>query len=256
MNPAGREFRLDDRVALITGGGTGIGRAIAESFVGAGARVVIAGRRDEPLRETVRALGGDEVVRAIRADVTVGADRRRLVADTVNAFGHLDVLVNNAGAVDTGALADLTEETWRLLLEVNVTAPLFLVREALPELRKRGGAVVNVATGAAIRPVAGFGAYGATKAALAHASKVLAREVGPDVRVNVISPGGVDTDIFATFAADETIPEIKQWYADTAPLGRIGEPGDIANAVLFLCSDAGRFVTGANLCVDGGLNLA
>lgn len=250
-------FRLDDRVALITGGGTGIGRAVAEAFAGAGARVAIAGRREAPLRETAAALGGDERALAIPGDVTDESDRPRLVAETVRAFGALDVLVNNAGAVATGQLAELSGETWRRLLDVNVTAPLLLVREALPELRRRGGgAVINVATGAAVQPVAGFGAYGATKAALVHASKVLARELGPDVRVNVISPGGVDTEIFATFAPEDEIAGIKRWYADTAPLGRIGEPSDVAAAALFLASEAGRFVTGVNLCVDGGLNLA
>jgi len=250
------EFRLDGRVALVTGGGTGIGRAIAAAFVRAGARVAIAGRRAPQLRETAAALGEQDVVRALPADVTHARDRQKLVASTVRAFGGLDVLVNNAGAVRTGALAELDEETWALLVAVNVTAPLLLVREALPELRKRGGAVLNVATGAAIRPVSGFGAYGATKAALAHASRVLAREVAPEVRVNVVSPGGVDTDIFDTFAARDDVPGIKRWYAEAAPLGRIGAPEDVAAAALFLCSDAGRFVTGANLCVDGGLNLA
>jgi 3-oxoacyl-[acyl-carrier protein] reductase len=256
MTSSEREFRLDGKVALVTGGGTGIGRAIAETFVAAGAQVVIAGRRESTLKEAMKSLGGAEHALAAAGDVTDGADRRRFVQTAVDTFGGLDILVNNAGAVGTGPLGILDEELWSRLLAVNVTAPLLLTREALPHLRERRGVVLNVSTGAALQPVAGFGAYGATKAALNHASKVLALEAAPEVRVNILSPGGVDTDIFETFVPKEDVPGIKERYATMAPLGRIGRPRDIASAALFLCSDAGGFVTGANLCVDGGLNLA
>ena len=251
------EPRLEGKVALVTGGGTGIGRSIAETFLRAGARVVISGRREEPLLRAVENLGGEDMIRAVPGDVTIGTDRGRMLDACVKDFGGLDVLVNNAGQVAaTGELSGVTEEAWSSLLAVDLIAPVLLAREALPLLRKRGGAILNVSTGAALRPVSGFGAYGAAKAALNHASLVLALEAAPSVRVNVVCPGGVDTPIYRTFLEDEeTIDEMKRRFAEMTPMGRIGQPTDVASAALWLCSDAARWVTGAILTVDGGLNL-
>jgi NAD(P)-dependent dehydrogenase (short-subunit alcohol dehydrogenase family) len=138
---------------------------------------------------------------------------------------------------------------------VNFLAPILLSKEALPMLAASRGSILNISTGASLNPVRNFGAYGAAKAGLNHASQVLALEAAPHVRVNVICPGGVDTPIFETFMGKDRAPELKNMYAEITPLGRIGYPEDIAHAAVFLASDAARFITGAILTVDGGLNL-
>ncbi len=251
------ETRLDGRVALVTGGGTGIGRAIAGALGKAGARVIVSGRREEPLLKVVEELGGEEKAAAVPGNVTVDVDRGRMLDACVKTFGGLDILVNNAGIVTgTGALDGVEEDSWRKLLAVDLVAPIMLSCDALPLLRKSGGVVLNISTGAALRPVSGFGAYGAAKAALNHASLVLALEAAPRVRVNVICPGGVDTPIFESFLEDpEQVETVKQRYIELTPIERLGKPTDIASAALWLCSDAASFVTGTVLTVDGGLNL-
>jgi len=248
---------LQGKVALVTGGGSGIGRGIAVAFAEAGARVVICGRREEPLRATADALGGPACARALVADVTRPDDRRRVLRETVDAFDALDILVNNAGAVRTvGPLADLDEADWEALVAVNATAPLFLATAALPWLRPRRGVILNVSTGASLKPVPGYAAYGASKAALNHLTRTLALEAAPDVRVNLICPGGVDTPIFGTFLSPPEVAEAYRAYEEHTPLGRMGRPLDVARAAVFLASDAAEWITGATLTVDGGLNLA
>ena len=248
-------YRLEGKIALVTGGGTGIGRAIAEAFGRAGARIVVAGRRPRPLDETVAALGGPSRAVGIAGDVTRPEDRARMLATARDTFGGLDVLVGCAGRPLRAPLAETAEEDWQRIVDVNATAPIQLAREALPQLRARRGNVVHVSTGAAVKPVPGYGAYGAAKAALNYASLVLALEAAPEVRVNVICPGGVDTPIFASYLDRAEIEAAKRWFAESTPLGRIGRPEDVAACALFLASDAASFVTGAVVPVDGGLNL-
>jgi NAD(P)-dependent dehydrogenase (short-subunit alcohol dehydrogenase family) len=246
---------LDGKIALITGGGTGIGRAIAETFARAGARLVVGGRRRAPLEETVRSCGGAGAAVAVPGDVTVAADRARWLAAARDAFGGLDALVNCAGAVARRPFAETPDEEWRRLLEVNATAPILLARDALPLLRARRGSVIQISTGVSVRPVRGLAAYGASKAALNQASLVLALEAAPHVRVHVICPGGVDTPIFSTYLSDADADAARRWFTQATPLGRIGRPEDVASAALFLVSDAAAFLTGVILPVDGGLNL-
>jgi NAD(P)-dependent dehydrogenase (short-subunit alcohol dehydrogenase family) len=253
MTAAG--FRLDGKVALVTGGGSGIGRAIAEAFVAAGARVVLGGRRRTTLDETAAALGGPRHALPLAGDVTIPADRARWLAAARDSFGGLDALLNCAGTVARGLVAEMPEAEWRRILEVDALAPILLVREALPLLKARRGSVLSISTGAAVKPVRGLAAYGAAKAALNHASLVLALEAAPEVRVNVVCPGGVDTPIFATYLSEAEAQAARAWFAAAAPLGRIGRAEDVAKAAVFLCSDAASFVTGAILPVDGGLNL-
>lgn len=248
---------LRGKVALITGGGTGIGRGIANAFVEAGARVAVCGRREEPLRATAAALGGPEHAMALCADVTRAADRERVLRDTVDTFGTLDILVNNAGIVrGVGPLTDLDEPEWQELLATNATAPLFLATAALPWLRPQRGVILNISTGASLKPVPGYAAYGASKAALNHLTRALALEAAPDVRVNLICPGGVDTPIFGTFLSPDGVANAHRGYEQHTPLGHMGRPLDIARAAVFLASDDAGWITGATLAVDGGLNLA
>jgi NAD(P)-dependent dehydrogenase (short-subunit alcohol dehydrogenase family) len=248
-------FRLDEKVALITGGGTGIGRGISEAFALAGARIVVGGRKIDPLLETVRSVGGEAIAHAVACDVTSEGDRARLIAGAIERFGRLDVLVNNAGAVARSALETLPASEWERMLSVNATAPLLLARGALPHLRKTRGSIVNISTGSSLRAVPGYGAYGASKAALNHISQVLAIEAAPEVRVNVICPGGVETEIFESYLDEEEIDAAKRWFRETTPLKRMGVPSDVAAAAVYLASDAAAWVTGVILRVDGGLNI-
>ena len=242
------------RSILVTGGGTGIGRAIAEAFAANECRVMITGRRKEPLLEVAAALGPGRVV-PFPSDITSADDRRAVVDAVAEKLGGLDVLVGCAGAVTSSPLAETDDATWRRLFETNVLGPVALARDLLPALRERRGCILNISTGASLKPVPGFGVYGATKAALDYASKVLALEAAPEVRVNVISPGGVDTPIFDTFLDAEGRAGTIAYFNEATPLGRIGQPSDIAGAARWLCSEEAAYVTGATLVVDGGLNL-
>jgi NAD(P)-dependent dehydrogenase (short-subunit alcohol dehydrogenase family) len=215
----------------------------------------VAGRRIDSLLETVRSVGGDALAHAVAGDVTSERDRARLTASAIERFGRLDVLVNNAGAVARSSLEETGASEWERLLAVNVTAPLFFAREALPHLRKTRGSIVNISTGSSLRAVPGYGAYGASKAALNHISQVLAIEAAPEVRVNVICPGGVETEIFESYLGKEEIDAAKRWFRETTPMKRMGEPSDVAAAALYLASDAAAWVTGVVLRVDGGLNI-
>jgi NAD(P)-dependent dehydrogenase (short-subunit alcohol dehydrogenase family) len=246
-------YRLDGKRALVTGGGTGIGLGIAEAFAASGARVALAGRRGDVVRHAAESIGA--AAHAVTADVTSPADRERLLAETLARLGGLDILVNCAGAALSRPLAELDEAAWRRILDVNLVAPAELSRAALPALRERRGSILNVSTGAALHPVPGYAAYGSSKAALNYVSQVLAMEAAPEVRVNVICPGGVDTPIFATFLPEERIPAVLERFRERTPLGRVGRPADVAGAAVYLSSDAAEWVTGAVLTVDGGMNL-
>lgn len=245
-------MRLRDQIALVTGGGSGIGRGIAQRFADEGAVVVVVGRREAPLRETA---AGRDRIHDWTADVTAEADRARLADRIRSEFGGLDVLVNNAGVVTSGPLTETPESEWERLFGVNVLAPLALARTFLPTLTERKGSILNVSTGASLRPVPGYGAYGATKAALNYLSQVMALEAAPNVRVNVLCPGGVDTPIFDTFLDASQRQQTLDYFAGATPLGRIGQPRDLAGAAVFLSSREAEWITGSTLVVDGGLNL-
>jgi len=247
-------YSLDGKRALVTGGGTGIGRGIAEAFAASGARIVLAGRRPDILAETAASLG--PAAHPVAADVTRPADRARLLKKSLAHLGGLDILVNCAGAAMSRPITEMDADAWRAVLEVNLLAPAELARAALPTLREGGrGSILNISTGASQHPVPGYAAYGSSKAALNYLSQVLAMEAAPDVRVNVICPGGVDTPIFGTFLPKEQVTEALRFFKENTPLGRIGRPSDVAAAAVYLSSDAAEWVTGAVLTVDGGMNL-
>ena len=244
--------RLDGKVALVTGASRGIGLAIAQRLVTEGARVCVTARKPEPLAEAVDALGGPDVSIAVPGRADDPEHQAEAVSATVDRFGALDILVNNTGVNPAyGPLVDADPAAVRKTFEVNVLGALGWVREAHRAwLGANGGAIVNVASVAGLRPAAGIGAYGASKAALIHLTQQLAVELGPAIRVNAVAPAVVKT-VFAA-ALDEGREE---QVAAAYPLGRLGVPDDIAGAVAFLASADAGWLTGHTVVVDGGLTL-
>ncbi|MFF4796997.1 SDR family NAD(P)-dependent oxidoreductase [Streptomyces sp. NPDC001351] len=248
--------RFVDRTALVTGAGSGIGRAIALAFAAEGARVVVAGRRREPLDETVRLIedrGGKAL--AVTADVSAAADHQALVEAAVEAFGSLDVAVNNAGVFRAGGpLADLPEADWHSQLDINVTGTFLALTAQIRRMRTQpsGGTIVNVAStfGAHTR-IPGAAAYAASKAAVAALSRGAALDhIRDGVRINVVSPGATDTPM--SLRPGETEADRAERVRATLPLGRLSATAEVAAAVLYLASDDAASVVGTDLVVDSG----
>ncbi|RKZ18507.1 short-chain dehydrogenase [bacterium] len=242
---------MSKRVALITGGGTGIGRATAHELAARGYSVVVCGRREELLAAAIENLGQSGL--AIAGDLAEPDTARRVVEGTVDHFGRLDLLVNNAALYAGSPVLQCDadgEGSWQHHFELNLHAPWRVCRLAHPHLKASGsGVVINVLSTLAHKAMAGVSAYCASKAALEMLGRCLALEWAEDsIRVNSVSPGVVDTPIHEPGAA--------QAMAPAHPLGRIGQPGEVARAIVFLASDESGWTTGANLDVDGGIRIA
>jgi NAD(P)-dependent dehydrogenase (short-subunit alcohol dehydrogenase family) len=249
--------RLADKVALITGGGTGIGRAIALAFAREGAGVAVAGRRLEKLREVAREIekqGGRGL--AVECDVTRGADVGRAVRGTAERFGRLNVLVNNAGALHVSTVEGISEEEWDRLMTVNIKGPFLTSRAVLPEFRKcGGGAIVNIGSVLGLVAVKDRVAYCASKGAVTLLTKAMALDHAHEkIRVNCICPSIVETELVkGVFNESEQGQALRKARIATIPLGRIGQPKDVAEMAVFLASEESSWLTGAAIALDGGL---
>lgn len=243
-------FRLTDRVAIVTGGGRGIGRAVATAFAEAGADVVIAARRATDLEEVATALRerGRRAL-AVPTDVTRAEDLDRLIARTLETFGKIDVLVNNAGGWPPLVALALSDEDFEAAYHFNVTSALRLSRLSAPHLARTGGVILNVSSAMSHVVDSGFVAYGAAKAALNHMTRLLAHEWAPRVRVNALAVGATRTDALEAFTG---MPDLLAAMEARTPMKRLGQPEDIAAAALFLASPAASWITGKVLEIDGG----
>lgn len=251
---------LEGKTAIVTGGGTGIGREIAKRFHEEGAKVVICGRRLEKLMEASSIISKKgEGIYPVKADMTVDNDIKRIVEEAVKKTGRIDVLVNNAGIMRFGKLEAVSPSLWDELVNVNALGPWRLMVSVLPEMRKvGGGAIINISSIAGIKAFSGNGLYGAAKAVLQKFSQVLALEVASEnIRVNVICPGMVeDTELNDAIVGKENVHKRYDQWRPLHPLQRNGKPKDIADAALFLASDQSSLITGIILNVDGGRHLA
>jgi NAD(P)-dependent dehydrogenase (short-subunit alcohol dehydrogenase family) len=252
---------LTGKVALVTGGGTGIGLAIARALATSGALVTLVGRRLEVLEAAAQSIvdeGGEAT--ALVGDVARSDQAAHVIERTVKAFGKLHVLVNNAAVAHGGSLADTTDEHIDAMIDTNLRGVIHITRAALPHLCRHrdqgGGAIVNISSSVTFDAVPNFSIYSATKAALEMLTRCWARELaGSRVRVNAISPGVVETPMQAMLVGPDAVDEVRAAFAEQTPLGRIGRPDDIARLALYLAGPGSEWMTGSIIPIDGGLSL-
>ncbi len=249
-------MRLKNKVAIITGGGSGIGEAIAKLFAKEGAKVTITGRRKEKLEEVVKSIersGGHAL--AVPGSVTVEEDVQNAVTSTIRTFGRIDILVNNAGNLFyAGPLHETTDKIWDETIDLFLKGVFRFTRAVIPQMLKQGGgSMINISTTAGLKAIPGFPAhaYAAAKAGVVMLTKTVAIQYAKDqIRCNCICPAGVDTPGVAGLTSD---PKSREWFDSIHPVGRMGRPEEIAQAAIYFASDESVWTTGAILPVDGGV---
>jgi NAD(P)-dependent dehydrogenase (short-subunit alcohol dehydrogenase family) len=242
--------RLDGKIAVITGGNSGMGLATAQRFVQEGAYVFITGRRQNELDKAVNQIGKNVI--GVQGDVSNLADLDRLYATVKEQKGRIDILFANAGVVEVAPLGSVAEAHFDKIFNVNVKGLLFTVQKALP-LFQNGGSIIITASVGGSKGVEGFSVNSATKAAIRSFARTWTVDLKQrKIHVNAVSPGAVDTPGQAIYFPDEHFKQLKTSIVNATPLGRMGNPDEIAKAVLFLASDDSSFVTGIELFVDGG----
>jgi meso-butanediol dehydrogenase / (S,S)-butanediol dehydrogenase / diacetyl reductase len=249
--------RLKGRVAIVTGGGSGIGRAIALVFGREGSKVAVLGRRREALDGVVKELAQSGAEgRAIPCDVTQSADTQRAVENVEREFGRVDVLVNNAGVLSVSTVENISEEEWDRVIETNLKGPFLMARAVLPALRRAsGGVIVNIGSVLGLVGMKDRAAYCASKGALTLLTKAMALDhAHENIRVNCLCPAIVETELVkGLFSESEAGRQARDARIAGLPLGRFGQPNDIAELAAFLASEEASWITGTAIPVDGGL---
>jgi NAD(P)-dependent dehydrogenase (short-subunit alcohol dehydrogenase family) len=247
---------LNDKVVIVTGGSSGIGRAAARSFAQHGAKVIVTGRRAGPLRE---AMNDHPNIAGFTADVSAPADAARTINETLNTWGRVDILVNNAGAGAILPMSDATAEKIARIFAVNVVGPSLLSAAALPYLAASKGAIVNVSSTLGQKATPGLSHYAASKAALDHLTRCWALELAPQgVRVNAVAAGPTETGALTGMMglSEEQAEAVKERERERIPLGRRGQPEEVARWIVSLADPASEWVTGQVITIDGGLGIS
>ena len=245
-------FDLSGKVALVTGGSKGIGRAMARGLACAGADIVINSRNREEMEEAMRFIldGTGRKGHCVVADLFRREDTERLAREAVEALGRVDIIVNNAGTNIVNPVDQIGDEDWDRLIELNLTAPMVLVRQLAGQMKERNwGRIVNISSMFGLRTKEGRGAYSATKSGLIGITRTMAQELAPwKITANAIAPGPISTPL-----TDRLVQgELRAYFDSMMPLGRWGKPEDLIGPVLLLATEAGSFITGVTLSVDGG----
>ncbi len=246
-------MKLRDKVAIVTGSTSGMGRATAVLFAREGAKVVVVGRSEKRAKEVVEQIKneGNEAIYVI-ADMTNLDDVRNIFTRTMEKYGTVDILFNNAGMLSITPLMDLSIEEWDKVFRVNVTAPLLLAQLVAPVMKEKGkGVIINTSSVAGAHAHHGFAAYVSSKHALSGLTKSMAWELGPEIRVNAILPGAIMTAMVDSIGGEAAVGHLKE----ASPLKKVGQSEEIATAALFLATDDSSFVTGQLLRVDGGIDI-
>lgn len=247
--------KLKNKIAVITGGNSGIGFGIAEAFKNAGASGTITGRNQTTINDAVEKLGPDFI--GVAGDVTNSGDLENIFKKTSDKFTKIDILVVNAGGIVDGVpmedIYNVTEENFDHYMNLNLKSAYFTVQKALPYLND-GASIILIGSSAAHRAAPGMAIYSAAKAAIISLAKGLSLDLLPrKIRVNTLSPGSIDTPVFGKIVPEEQLELVKQMWIDITPVGRQGLPSDIGNAAVFLASDDSAFIVGTEILSDGGL---